>query len=146
MCVCVCVCVSVPTSLYSSSYNTHTFHSSFLPLINFQILLTLKALALTKMRCPSDRQEFLSALAEWTKHVYGENPNFAEENVHPVATAATLHLQQLMKDKVVENLARDNSGAVQDSLPQGSEITDDTVSCWHVAILHFACSCVLFYM
>ena len=54
--------------------------------------------------------------------------------MHPMATAATLNLRQLMKDKVVENLVRNSSVAVQDSLPQDSEITDDTVSCWHVCM------------
>ena len=135
VCVCTCVCVGVGVCVGVCQFppvcfphhNAHTFHPSYLP--QFLQTLILQALALTKMRHPSDRQEFMSALAEWTQHVYGDNPNDAKENLRPVATTATLHLQHLMKDKVVKNLVGKSSGAMQDSSPPDSEITDDTVCC-----------------
>jgi hypothetical protein len=72
------------------------------------ILAIQKALALTKIRSPSNREEFVLSVAQWRKSVYGEVPDIHKGNRPP---SNTLSMLDDMTDIIVNDLRSNRSNA-----------------------------------
>jgi hypothetical protein len=72
------------------------------------ILAIQKALALTKIRSPSNREEFVLSVAQWRKSVYGEVPDIPKGNRPP---SNTLSMLDDMTDIIVNDLRSNRSNA-----------------------------------